>query len=128
MTATITPVIDSTEWVWDERSDFDVTLDFADWLGIDDSVISAAALVLLKRNLATAWANEGHTMVDVSADDYDQLISAEHLPAEILPDLDLCESVWRNALNALDVDDIIAVAGLTAEYSGFIRSQSDYHY
>jgi hypothetical protein len=128
MTATITPVIDSAEWVWDERSTFDDALSFADWLGIDDSVISAAAIVLLKRNLATAWANEGHTMVDVPADNYDQLIDAEHLPAEILPDLDLCESVWSNALNALDFDDIIAVAGLTAEYTGFVQSQSDYHY
>lgn len=122
-----TSVIDSAEWVWDERATFDGWA-FVDAAGIDDSVITTAAISLLKTNLTTAWANEGHTMVDVPAADYEQLIDAEHLPATVIPDLDLCESVWRNALDALDFDDIITKAGCAAEYSAFVHAQDDYNH
>lgn len=125
--ATVTSVIDSAEWVWDERATFDRWA-FVDAAGIDDSAITAAALTLIRRNLVTAWANEGHMMVDVPAADYDQLTDAEHLPANVIPDLDLCESVWANALNALDSDDIITEAGYAAEYRTFVHAQDDYNY
>lgn len=125
---TATPVIDSAEHVWTEYSDEIIHVEHVPFLIATTVNITDIAIGLLRTNLTTAWAVEGCALNDVDATTYGKLVDAEHMPATVLPDIDLCESVWRKAVDALDFDDIVTEAGLAAEYATFVRAQPDYSY
>lgn len=128
MTATITHVIDSAEHVWHEYSDEIIHIEDTEFLITASVNIADTAIAMIKINLMIAWADENRAMDDVDAETYNALADVEHMPATVIPDIDLCESVWRKAVDALDFDDIVRSAGLAAEYATFVRAQPDYSY
>lgn len=123
---TITPVIDSPEFVFHNWSDNVLNREFMDYVETD---LTNPAIRVTGRLLAEEWGKRGCRMVPVRQEMYNRIsVLTINIGAYILPGTQTTYTVWDAVAAKLNFDDIVTEAHLTSEYAAFVRAQPDYNH